>query len=126
MQVYARDKISLENLWCNFYSEEVFSSYKTLYHYHRCLSRQIDEIIKILTAKIIKLSSNDTVPEISPAERSTHRKLEILFISLDRLLELLHRNNQISPVLEEEKFAYLHEFFFRMTGKVLLKDYDFP
>lgn len=113
-------------MWSLYDQEAVFGSYKTLHRYYRDLMAQIDSIISILTKKIISLSSEDGLPEIFPADKSPHLKLKILFYQLDRLLELLHMKNRTSPILEDEKYAFLHEFLFRKGKTILLKSRDFP
>lgn len=95
-------------------------SLKTLYRYHRDLMRQIDQVISAIASEIIKLSSSFELPEISPDASVPHRKVEILLGSLSKLIELLHYKNMTSPVLDDEKYAFLHNFLFQKANIILL------
>ena len=101
-------------------------SLKTLYRYHRDLLRQIDSVIAVLSSEIVGLSSSYELPQIMPADNTARRKVAILFRSLDRLIELLHLKGRINPVLEEEKYAFLHCFLFQKANIILLDSRNFP
>ena len=107
-------------LWNLYDREEMFVSVKTLYRYHRELMRQIDAVIAILTTEIINLSNSCELPEVLPDASVPHRKVTILLHSLDRLIELLHLKGRINPVLDDEKYAFLHCFLFQKAGIILL------
>ena len=123
---YVRDTLTLHTLWCIYDKDEIFTSQKTLYRYHRDLMRQIDVMITILTSEIVSLSSSYKLPEILPDESAPHRKVEILLLSLDRLTSLLHLKGKINPVLDEEKYAFLHCFLFQKGNIILLDSRNFP
>jgi hypothetical protein len=88
--------------------------------------RQIDAIITILTSEIVSLSSSYEIPDISPDESAAHRKVEILLQSLEKLIQLLHLKGKINPVLDEEKYAFLHCFLFQKGNIILLDSRNFP
>lgn len=112
--------MSIEKLW-NFHDREgSFKSVKTLYRYHNSLFLQIDKILKCLVSGIIGLSGSYEPPEISPEDGAAQRKLEILFQALDTLVELLHKKNGISFILDEEKYSFLHCYLFQRAGIILL------
>ena len=88
--------------------------------------QQIDGVTAILIREIISLSSSEYLPAISPASSIAHRKVEILFQSLERLVELLHLKGRIGPILDDEIFAFLHCFLFQKAAIILLPSHEFP
>jgi hypothetical protein len=120
MRVYAKEKISIEELWTRHDTTGVFADIKALYRYHRDLVSRIDDIIRELSKGIITASGSMMMPYMNPGEKSDTHKLRILFVLLDTLIDILHRQNSIGIILSSERHSFMHAYIFMKSNIILL------
>jgi hypothetical protein len=109
-------------VWLKYDDENHFGSLKTLYRYAHALSRQIDELLRALIEEVITLDSGIALPKILPEENVLQKKLEILFALIPALIDLLHRKNRSTPVLQDEHYDFFHCFIFHHCLQPLLRN----
>ena len=120
MRLYAEEDISLEQIWTRHDTEGQFGSIKTLYRYHRQLASQLDDMLTMLCREAVMIQNCIVLPEIRPGENSTREKLRMLFSLLDILVDLMHQKHRSGILLQKERHAFLHYYFFRSAGILLL------
>lgn len=122
LKTYTEKDISIEHLWSFFDNTNHFKSISTLRKYISVFIYQLDEILKLLTKKVVLLDSKNKYPDILPDENMINIKLQYFFKILNHLLKILHNQN-IQIILEYEMPYYFHYFLFSESKIFLL---NFP
>jgi hypothetical protein len=120
LRIYKDRKISIETLWSNYDTDGYFNNLKTLRSYFCALSRQIDEILSILSSHVVTLDTSIFLEDITPDKKNMHRKLEVLFTLIDRLLELLHQKDITGMIINDEKCSFIHAYLFQKAQIIFL------
>lgn len=116
---YNENKISVEYLWKYFDKSNHFKSLTTLRNYFNILISQLDDLLKILTKKIVLLDTKNKYPDILPDETDITNKLRCLFILINQLLKILHKK-KIELFLETEASYFLNYILFLEVEILLL------
>ena len=120
MRIYCHKQCSLEQLWSYNELDDVFPCFRTLQSYHSKLLNQVHQILKILAQQCTILDSSIVLPDLLPDEQTIHNRLNLLFNILDLLIEIIHRKNIHSIILQEESIIFLHAFLFQKADLVFL------
>lgn len=120
LKIYADKNVSLETLWSFYDAGGSFDNYKTLQSYFSAVASQIDEILSVLSSHTIILEPSIVLEDITPDNATLQRKLELLFVLIDRLMELLHQKGLIGIITDDEKYFFIHAYLFQKAEIVFL------